>query len=52
MNPVSYKEGAIAEAVVRPLGVQTSVDNRCRLFLQIGQLLGCCSNKATPSSWH
>jgi hypothetical protein len=51
MNPVSYKERAIAEAVVRPLGVQPSVDNCCRLFLQTGQLLGCCSYKATPSSW-
>jgi hypothetical protein len=26
------------------------MDDHCRLVLQIGQLLGCCSCKATPST--
>jgi hypothetical protein len=40
----------IAEAIACPLRVQPGVYNHCRLFLQIGQSLGCCSDKAMLST--
>ncbi len=43
---------AVAVVVVRPLGAQPSIDYHCRLLFQIGKLLGCCSYKATPSTYH
>jgi hypothetical protein len=41
-----------AEAIARPLGIRRGVNRHCRLLLQIDQLLGYCSFKATPSTWH
>ncbi len=35
----------VAEAIALLLGVQPGKNNLCRLLLQIGQLLGCCSYK-------
>jgi hypothetical protein len=40
---------AVAKAVARTLGIQPGIKRHFRLLLQIGQLLGCCSYKATHS---
>jgi hypothetical protein len=37
---------AVAKAVAFPLRIQPSIDNHCRLLLQIGQLLGYYSYKS------
>jgi hypothetical protein len=35
----------VTEAIALLLGVQPGKNNLCRLLLQIGHLLGCCSYK-------
>jgi hypothetical protein len=41
-----------SQSLARPLGIQSNVNNHCRLLLQIGQLLGYCSYKVTHSAHH